>query len=71
MFFGLLLYYFTQSTTGMITLVSILFIILIINKTNDKPKVLNIILITIVLGIVSFTVIPIIYNDFFQFLTDY
>ena len=55
----------------MITLVSILFIILIINKTNDKPKVLNIILITIVLGIVSFTVIPIIYNDFFQFLTDY
>ena len=64
--FGILLYYFTESTTGMITLISILFIILIINKTNDKPKALSIIFIIIVLGIVCFTVIPIIYNDFFS-----
>lgn len=64
--FGLFLYYFTESTTGMITLISILFIILIINTIDDKHKVLNIIFIAIVLGILCFTVIPIIYNDLFS-----
>lgn len=64
--FGLFLYYFTESTTGMVTLLSVLFIILIINKKIDKPKALNIIFFTIVLGIACFTVIPIIYNDLFS-----
>ena len=67
-FFGILLYFFTKSTTGLITLLCILLIFLVINRSKNRLRITNIMFVILIFGIFCFTVIPIFYNDSFSIL---